>query len=47
MTGGTPVSLIVHTIGNARQQVAWGSSVFRDVMAEGVSGYPQHLPANP
>jgi hypothetical protein len=27
MTGGTPASLIVHTVGNVRPQVAWDSSL--------------------
>jgi HEPN domain-containing protein/predicted nucleotidyltransferase len=39
VAGDTPVSLIVHTVDEVRQQLARGSSFFRDVMAEGVALY--------
>jgi HEPN domain-containing protein/predicted nucleotidyltransferase len=39
VAGDTPVSLIVHTVDDVRQQLAWGSSFFRDVMTEGVALY--------
>jgi HEPN domain-containing protein len=39
VAGDTPVSLIVHTVDNVRQQLARGSSFFRDVMVEGVALY--------
>jgi uncharacterized protein len=39
MTDDTPVSLIVHTVDDVREQVAHGSSFFRDVMTEGVALY--------
>jgi HEPN domain-containing protein len=35
----TPVSLIAHTVDDVRQQLARGSSFFRDVMTEGVALY--------
>jgi hypothetical protein len=37
--GDTPVSLIVHTVDDVRQQLERGGSFFRDVMAEGVALY--------
>jgi HEPN domain-containing protein/predicted nucleotidyltransferase len=37
--GDTPVSLIVHTIDDVRQQLVRGSSFFRDAMTEGVALY--------
>jgi HEPN domain-containing protein len=39
VAGDTPVSLIVHTVDDVRQQLERGSSFFRDVMAEGVALY--------
>jgi HEPN domain-containing protein len=39
VAGDTPVSLIVHTVEDVRQQLERGSSFFRDVMAEGVTLY--------
>ena len=39
VAGDTPVSLIAHTVGDVRQQLARGSSFFRDVMTEGVALY--------
>jgi HEPN domain-containing protein len=39
VAGDTPVSLIVHTVADVRQQLARGSSFFRDVMTEGVALY--------
>jgi HEPN domain-containing protein/predicted nucleotidyltransferase len=39
MAGDTPVSLIVHTVADVRQQLERGSSFFRDVMTEGVALY--------
>ena len=39
VAGDTPVSLIVHTVNDVRQQLARGSSFFRDVMTEGVALY--------
>jgi HEPN domain-containing protein len=39
VAGETPVSLIVHTIDDVRQQLARGSSFFRDAMTEGVELY--------
>jgi uncharacterized protein len=39
MAGDTPVSLIVHTVQDVREQLARGSSFFRDVMTEGVALY--------
>jgi HEPN domain-containing protein/predicted nucleotidyltransferase len=39
VAGDTPVSLIVHTVDDVRQQLARGSSFFRDVMTEGVALY--------
>jgi HEPN domain-containing protein len=39
VSGDTPVSLIVHTVEDVRQQLARGSSFFRDVMTEGVALY--------
>jgi HEPN domain-containing protein len=39
MAGDTPVSLIVHTVDDVRQQFERGSSFFRDVMTEGVVLY--------
>jgi HEPN domain-containing protein len=39
VVGDTPVSLIVHTVDDVRQQLARGSSFFRDVMTEGVALY--------
>jgi len=39
VAGDTPVSLIVHTVDDVRQQLARGSSFFRDVIAEGVALY--------
>ena len=32
----TPVSLLVHTVEYVNQQLAWGNSFFRDVIAEGI-----------
>jgi HEPN domain-containing protein len=37
VAGDTPVSLIAHTVDDVRQQLAQGSSFFRDVMTEGVA----------
>jgi HEPN domain-containing protein/predicted nucleotidyltransferase len=37
VAGDTPVSLIVHTVHDVRQQLERGSSFFRDVMTEGVA----------
>jgi HEPN domain-containing protein len=39
VAGDTPVSLIVHTVDDVREQLAQGSSFFRDVMTEGVALY--------
>jgi HEPN domain-containing protein/predicted nucleotidyltransferase len=39
VSGDTPVSLIVHTVEDVREQLARGSSFFRDVMTEGVALY--------
>jgi HEPN domain-containing protein len=39
VAGDTPVSLIAHTVDDVRQQLARGSSFFRDVMTEGVALY--------
>jgi HEPN domain-containing protein/predicted nucleotidyltransferase len=39
VSGDTPVSLIVHTVHDVRQQIARGSSFFRDVMTEGMALY--------
>jgi uncharacterized protein len=39
VAGDTPVSLIVHTVDDVRQQLARGSSFFRDVLTEGVALY--------
>jgi HEPN domain-containing protein len=39
VAGDTPVSLIVHTVDDVRQQLERGSSFFRDVMAEGAVLY--------
>jgi uncharacterized protein len=39
VAGDTPVSLIVHTVDDVRQQFERGSSFFRDVMTEGVALY--------
>jgi HEPN domain-containing protein len=39
VAGDTPVSLIVHTVEDVREQLARGSSFFRDVMTEGVALY--------
>jgi HEPN domain-containing protein/predicted nucleotidyltransferase len=39
VAGDTPVSLIVHTVDDVREQLARGSSFFRDVMTEGVVLY--------
>jgi HEPN domain-containing protein len=39
VAGDTPVSLIVHTVDDVRQQLERGSSFFRDVMTEGVALY--------
>ena len=39
VAGDTPVSLIVHTVDDVRQQIARGSFFFRDVMTEGVALY--------
>jgi predicted nucleotidyltransferase len=39
VAGDTPVSLIVHTVDDVREQLARGSSFFRDVMTEGVALY--------
>jgi uncharacterized protein len=39
VAGDTPVSLIAHTVDDVRQQLAQGSSFFRDVMTEGVALY--------
>jgi HEPN domain-containing protein len=39
VAGDTPVSLIVHTVEDVRQQLERGSSFFRDVMTEGVALY--------
>jgi HEPN domain-containing protein len=39
VAGDTPVSLIVHTVDDVCQQLARGSSFFRDIMAEGVALY--------
>jgi HEPN domain-containing protein len=37
VAGDTPVSLIAHTVDDVRQQLAQGSSFFRDVITEGVA----------
>jgi HEPN domain-containing protein/predicted nucleotidyltransferase len=37
VAGDTPVSLIVYTVDDVRQQLAQGSSFFRDVITEGVA----------
>jgi HEPN domain-containing protein len=37
VAGDTPVSLIVHTVDDVREQLARGNSFFRDVMTEGVA----------
>ena len=37
VAGDTPVGLIVHTVDDVRQQLAQGSSFFRDVITEGVA----------
>jgi hypothetical protein len=39
VAGDTPVSLIAHTVDDVRQQLARGSSFFRDIMTEGVALY--------
>jgi HEPN domain-containing protein len=39
VAGDTPVSLIAHTVDDVRQQLARGSSFFRDVMNEGIALY--------
>jgi HEPN domain-containing protein len=39
VAGDTPVSLIVHTVDDVRQQLVRASSFFRDVMTEGVALY--------
>jgi uncharacterized protein len=39
VAGDTPVSLIVHTVDDVREQLAQGRSFFRDVMTEGVALY--------
>jgi HEPN domain-containing protein len=39
VAGDTPVSLIVHTVDDVRQQLQRGSSFFLDVMTEGVALY--------
>jgi HEPN domain-containing protein/predicted nucleotidyltransferase len=39
VAGDTPVSLIVHTVDDVRQQLERGSSFFRDVMTEGAVLY--------
>jgi HEPN domain-containing protein len=39
VTGDTPVCLIAHTVDDVRQQLARGSSFFRDVITEGVALY--------
>jgi predicted nucleotidyltransferase/HEPN domain-containing protein len=39
VAGDTPVSLIVHTVDDVREQLARGSSFFRDVITEGVALY--------
>jgi predicted nucleotidyltransferase/HEPN domain-containing protein len=39
VSGDTPVSLIVHTVEDVREQLARGSSFFRDAMTEGVALY--------
>jgi HEPN domain-containing protein len=39
VAGDTPVCLIAHTVDDVRQQLARGSSFFRDVMTEGVALY--------
>jgi len=39
VAGDTPVSLIVHTVEDVREQLAQGRSFFRDVMTEGVALY--------
>jgi HEPN domain-containing protein len=39
VAGDTPVSLIAHTVDDVRQQLARGSSFFRDVMTECVALY--------
>jgi HEPN domain-containing protein/predicted nucleotidyltransferase len=39
VAGDTPVSLIVHTVDDVREQLARGNSFFRDVMTEGVALY--------
>jgi HEPN domain-containing protein len=39
VAGDTPVSLIAHTVDDVRQQLARGSSFFRDVITEGVALY--------
>ena len=39
VAGDTPVSLIVHTVDEVRQQLARGSSFFRDLITEGVALY--------
>jgi HEPN domain-containing protein len=39
VAGDTPVSLIAHTVDDVRQQLARGSSFFRDVMSEGIALY--------
>ena len=39
VAGDTPVCLIAHTVDDVRQQLARGSSFFRDVMSEGIALY--------
>jgi uncharacterized protein len=39
VAGDTPVSLIVHTVEDVREQLARGSSFFRDVMVDGLALY--------
>jgi HEPN domain-containing protein len=39
VAGDTPVGLIVHTVDDVREQLARGSSFFRDVMTEGMALY--------
>ena len=39
VAGDTPVSLIVHTVDDVRQQLGRGSSFFRDVMTEDIALY--------
>jgi predicted nucleotidyltransferase/HEPN domain-containing protein len=39
IAGDTPVSLIVHTVDDVRQELGRGSSFFRDIVTEGVALY--------